>query len=219
VPRLNAEQIAKAAHAAGFRGAALATATAIALAESGGNPMAHNDKPPDDSYGLWQVNYYAAAGIDREARIRNLGTPESMYDPFNAARAAFIISRGGTYWRDWSVYLSGAYRLHMPAASAAAAKISGGEAPAGGLDWHSTPVDPLVDVPGALSDLNPLKGIEAVGAFFVKLLDPSTWRRVLLVLGGGLVVGVALALVFRDALADAGAAYATGGAVTNVPTP
>lgn len=33
-------------------------AVQIALRESGGSSRAHNPRPPDDSYGLWQLNFY-----------------------------------------------------------------------------------------------------------------------------------------------------------------
>jgi hypothetical protein len=39
-----------------FTPADAVVAVAIALAESGGNPAAHNPVPPDDSWGLWQIN-------------------------------------------------------------------------------------------------------------------------------------------------------------------
>jgi hypothetical protein len=205
--------IAKAAHAAGFRGAAAVTAVAIALAESGGRPRAHNRTPPDDSYGLMQINYY---GNLRAGRTAAYGPPEGLFDPEKNMRAAFAISSGGKNFTPWTTYTSGAYLLHKNRASVAV----------GSTDGNNSAGDVLGDLKPDLGDLNPLtgipnplKGIEAVGAFFATLLDPSTWRRVLLVLGGALVVGVGLALIFRDALADGAAAAATGGLVTDVPTP
>ena len=45
-------------------------ATAIALAESGGDPSAHNDNPKtgDDSFGLWQINMFKELGPARRVR-------------------------------------------------------------------------------------------------------------------------------------------------------
>jgi hypothetical protein len=195
--------IAKAAHAGGFRGPAAVTAVAIALAESGGRPTAHNRTPPDDSYGLWQINYY---GNLRASRTAAYGPPEGLFDPEKAARAAFAISSGGRNFTPWTTYTSGAYLLYKNRASVAV----------GSTDGNNSAGDVLGDLKPDLGDLNPLtgipnplSGIEAVGAFFARLIDPATWRRVLLVLGGALVVGVGLALIFRDALADTAGAVAT----------
>ena len=44
------------ARQAGFDSSISPTIAAISLAESGGNPMAHNPRYPDNSYGLMQVN-------------------------------------------------------------------------------------------------------------------------------------------------------------------
>jgi hypothetical protein len=58
---------------------------AVAEAESGGNPKAHNAKPPDDSYGLWQINMKGKLGPDRRAKY-NLKTDADLYDPKTNAR-------------------------------------------------------------------------------------------------------------------------------------
>lgn len=77
---------------------------AIALAtrskyESRGNPMAHNPKHPDNSYGLFQVNmiddvknsYY----LGRERRQRYGIKNEDLFDPVTNARVALDILRSG----------------------------------------------------------------------------------------------------------------------------
>src|SRR6266540_75134 len=88
---------------------------AVALAESGGNLTAHNATPPDDSYGLWQINYY---GDLRAERTRQFGPPEGLYDPLANARAAVRI-KGSGLPTDWSTYTSGAYRQYLQRAPGA----------------------------------------------------------------------------------------------------
>ncbi|MEU5694619.1 transglycosylase SLT domain-containing protein [Actinosynnema sp. NPDC020468] len=108
---LSPERIARYAHDAGFRGEDLTIAVAVALAESGGNSRAHNATPPDDSYGLWQVNMLGALGPERRRQL-GLRSDAELFDPAENARAAHRIS-GGRSWTPWSTYTSGAYRAHL----------------------------------------------------------------------------------------------------------
>lgn len=84
------------------------TMALIAYAESGGDPNAHNYNPStgDDSYGLWQINYY---GNLREPRTREFGPPSGMFNPANNAAAAVTLAKGGAGLNNWSTYKSGAY--------------------------------------------------------------------------------------------------------------
>lgn len=95
--------------AAGFRGEALRTAWAVAMAESGGNPRAFNPRGRDLSYGLFQINMLGAMGPDRRQRF-GLSSNEDLYDPATNARVAFAISRGGTDWSPWTTFTGGAYK-------------------------------------------------------------------------------------------------------------
>ncbi|MFD1151198.1 type VII secretion target [Saccharothrix hoggarensis] len=110
--RLSPEQIARHAHDAGFRGQDLTIAVAVALAESGGDPRAHNATPPDNSYGLWQVNMLGSLG---PARLREFGLDSNreLFDPAVNARAANRISGDGRSWTPWTTYTSGAYKRHL----------------------------------------------------------------------------------------------------------
>jgi hypothetical protein len=112
---LTPKQLAQYAYDAGFRGRALTTAVAVALAESSGDPHAHNATPPDDSYGLWQVNMLGSLGPERRAAF-DLRSDAELFDPAVNARAAWSISRHGGSWRPWSTYTGGAYRDHLAAA-------------------------------------------------------------------------------------------------------
>lgn len=128
---LSANQIARYAYDAGFRGKALTDAIAIALAESRGNPRAHNPVG-EDSRGLWQINVNQSTswGRDRLARYGNL------YDPATNAKAAFDISSKGTNFRPWTTYAgtteSGRNNSHskfMTEAHRAASGVLGGYTP------------------------------------------------------------------------------------------
>ncbi len=112
---MNAQQITDVAAGAGFSGSALPVAVAIALAESGGNPGAHNPIGADDSYGLWQINMRGTLGPARRAAF-GLTSNDQLYDPATNARAAFAISGGGSNFNPWTTFTSGAYRRYLAAA-------------------------------------------------------------------------------------------------------
>lgn len=85
---------------------------AIALAESGGREDAHNPKPPDDSYGLWQINMLGAMGPERRAKF-GLSSNRDLFDPLTNAKAAVAIAAGGKNKTPWSTYTSGAYEQFL----------------------------------------------------------------------------------------------------------
>jgi Lysozyme like domain len=91
-----------AANVAGFHGDVLYRMIAIAKRESGWDPNAHNPVPPDDSYGLWQINMLGGMGPDR-ARALGIDTErpyDELFDPNVNARAARQIydSQGEDAW-------------------------------------------------------------------------------------------------------------------------
>lgn len=102
---------------AGFRGEALRTAYAVAMAESGGRATAHNPNAStgDNSYGLFQINMLGGLG---PARLRQYGLSrnEDLFDPATNARVAFRMSGGGRDWSPWSAYKNGAYKKYLNAA-------------------------------------------------------------------------------------------------------
>ena len=95
------------------------TATAIAWAESGLNPLAIGDESLVDetwgpSIGLYQVRSLRAdAGTDKER------DPERLTDPAFNTRSMVAISAGGTNWQPWSVYKNGKYWDYLDAVRAA----------------------------------------------------------------------------------------------------
>jgi Lysozyme like domain len=113
--RLAPERIYAYARGAGFSPDESVMATAIALAESGGRPRAHNPIPPDDSYCLLQVNMLGPLGPERRARYR-LRANSDPYDPATCLRVAYGISAGGSDWRPWTTYTRGAYQRFLPTA-------------------------------------------------------------------------------------------------------
>lgn len=93
-----------------------ATAVAIALAESGGDTEAHNTTPPDDSYGLWQINMYGSLGPARRKQF-GLSNNNQLFNPAINADAAYqVFLDAGRQFGPWSVFKSGSYLRHMPTA-------------------------------------------------------------------------------------------------------
>lgn len=96
------------ARRAGFTPDQGRTVVAVALAESGGRPCAHNPVPPDDSYCLMQVNMLGPLGPARRDRY-HLARNADLYDPATCMRVAYGISAGGTDWTPWTTYTRGTY--------------------------------------------------------------------------------------------------------------
>lgn len=132
---LTPDTIAKVAWNAGFGRdvPTLARAVAIALAESGGNPNAHNGNAAtgDDSYGLWQINMIGSMGPARRKQFGITSNAE-LYDPQINANAAWKLSSSGRVWSPWSVFKNGTYTKHMATAETAAKAVIAG---APGPDW------------------------------------------------------------------------------------
>lgn len=98
---------------AGFTGSNANTITAIAMAESSGNPnaIAYNDGGKGyNSYGLTQIN---------AVNNRTVGNAANATDPQTAFNMAYTLSNGGTNFQPWSTYNSGAYAKYLPDATVA----------------------------------------------------------------------------------------------------
>lgn len=102
---MSVPQIKQLALDAGFEGSAADTATAIVMAESGGNPNAVGDG--GTSFGLSQINAPSWGPIAASAKGNPTQAMKLMYD----------ISGGGQDFRPWSTFKSGAYQKFLPAAS------------------------------------------------------------------------------------------------------
>lgn len=116
--------IASAARAQGLSPSNVAIAVAVAIAESGGNTRAHNPVPPDNSYGLWQINMLGNMGPERRKTF-GITSNDQLYDPNVNAKAMSILSNGGKNWKPWTTYTRGTYRAYMARGMAAAGSSSG----------------------------------------------------------------------------------------------
>lgn len=131
-PGEGARSVVAAAAQAGFRGTLLQVAVAVAMAESGHDPLATNvntDRFRSVDYGLWQINGYyhpekLAAGDWR--------------DPFdNAVMARKVFDEAGG-WSPWVTFNEG---LHLPHMAAAAAAVAGG-----GAAFAPPPCEPVAQL-------------------------------------------------------------------------
>lgn len=111
---LSASEIRRYAAGAGFAGDDLNKAVAIALAESGGNPNAHNDKGKDDSYGLWQINMLGSLGPDRRKRYK-IAANTDLFKPEENARVAYAIYKDNGGFKPWTTFTSGRFQAFMNA--------------------------------------------------------------------------------------------------------
>lgn len=105
--------------------AAALTATAIALAESGGSATATNTKNTDGSIdtGLWQINSI-------HKRDHPTWTVPWLQNPSNNAKAMAIVSSNGSNWSPWVKYKNGDYKKYIDQVKLAAFKIeTGGSGP------------------------------------------------------------------------------------------
>lgn len=179
-------------------------AVAISLGESGGNYFAHNKIPPDDSYGLWQINMLGSLGPARRQQF-GIEENEDLFDPLTNARAAHMVFvEAGNSFRPWSVYTSGSWMRHRAKAMNAKPENLPEGSWADDLIPGTPGVDDLPDVP------NPLDEIQAVLSF---ITDPNNWKRVALFIGGGIILVIAL-IALMDKL---GAGKAVGKVVTAMP--
>src|SRR4051794_12948412 len=98
---VNAEEIARVAYDAGFRGDNLKVAVAVALAESGGRPDAKGDvglQSPKwgPSIGLWQIR-----SLNAEKGTGGQRDEQANLDPATNARHAFDVAGNGTNFHPW----------------------------------------------------------------------------------------------------------------------
>lgn len=108
---LSRSQLTGLAQSVGFTGNDVQIAVAVALAESGGNPGAHNSTPPDDSYGLWQINMLGSMGPERRKKF-GISRNDELFRPATNAKAAKII-HAEQGWKGWTTYTSGKYKDYL----------------------------------------------------------------------------------------------------------
>lgn len=161
------EAIAAVAYQAGFTDTELlAKFVAIALAESSGNPRAHNNVNKGH-FGLWQI-----AGV-HEALMKKYGGTDKAYDPAINAKMAYEVYKGQGLGA-WETYTNGMYLPFLPRGRAAAKKIKA----AALKDPTLTGIDIVTG--GAISDVgdtidNTLESASKIVDFFT---SKANWVRV-----------------------------------------
>jgi hypothetical protein len=101
---------------------------------------------------------------------------EELFNPTVNMKAAHAISNGGTNFRPWSTYTSGAYLRYMSRANKAAGNPS------------SAPGGSGVEQTG----LGASDSFAMVGVFFKFISAPETWLRLGMLAGGAILIGMAL---------------------------
>jgi hypothetical protein len=191
---LSPAQIFEHAIQAGFNTNTAVIATAVALAESGGNPNArcHNcvTGVTEDSRGLWQIN------VDAHPQYASW----NLYDPQTNALAAFQVSNGGKNFAPWSTYTSGAYKAHIQQATNAVvqAGVSGGDIGGTGTVGSSI-IDKAESVFSGITDT--ASAIVAIGKFFEHLTEDlfsvGWWKRVGIAAIGVTMIGVGIGIIIE----------------------
>lgn len=150
----------------------LATAVAVCQAESRAETEAKNDSEPDGStsYGLMQINSV-------HSELLATGDWRNPVDNMRMAYSLFL--RAGKVWRDWGAYNSRMYLIHMPSATAAATVVMNATVP-GEVIEEVSPVDEIKDT------------LKSLGDFFAFVTDARTWDRMGLILGGTVLLLLAL---------------------------
>jgi len=113
----DAKKLTQLARSVGMPDDKIPTMVAIALAESAGKTDAHNPVPPDNSYGLWQINMIGNLGPARRKEY-GLKSNEELKDPRTNAKAALAVLKSQGL-SAWSVYTSGSYKRYIERAKAA----------------------------------------------------------------------------------------------------
>ena len=188
---LTAPELAQWAIQGGFKGDDVATAVAVALAESSGKTQAKH-AVGDGSYDLgpWQINSHWHADL--------LAKYPAWWSVDNAVMAFTVKTQSARGWGDWTTYRTGAYLLYLPQAKAAAANPS-----------QSNVVTPG---PGDLIQQNPLTGpitevANAIKGASQAVFKAGSWlsnreniiRVAQVGFGGALLVG-ALVIVGRSTI-------------------
>jgi hypothetical protein len=141
---LTRTQVEGYAKSAGFSGKDLDIAVAVAKAESGWNPKAHNAVPPDDSYGLWQINMLGSLGPDRRKRF-GLKANSDLFDPATNAKAAHAVFVGSG-WKAWTTYTRGTYKKYLSDSG-----DSSGSGGGGSITPETATANPVLGVGSAIN--------------------------------------------------------------------
>jgi len=177
----------------------LVTATAVALAESGGNEKIVSPVNSDGStdVGLWQIN-----SVHR--RDHPTWTTAWLQNPANNASAMAVISSNGSNWAPWSAYKNGKYKQYLTQAQHAVDTRPIGA----GVGQDTTDFgDILEKIPGvgaATTTLDVLKELATtVGKASIWVADVNNWMRIAQVVGGIALGLVAVVIIAKPVLDEA----------------
>lgn len=159
-------------------------ASAVAMAESGGNQAKVTRDSDDESYGLWQINMLGSMGPARRA-LYGLKSNNDLLDPATNAHVMSAISAQGRNWSAWGAYTNGSYKAFMPSTSAGFNKLLGKAVGAGAglVDAGRSVVDVATSASQAVDALQKLASWTS---------QPKNWVRVVYVTGGVFLIGGAL---------------------------
>lgn len=200
---LSPSALASYAYAAGFRGSALTTAVAVAMAESGGDPAALNTSDPGTSRGLMQINL----GAHPNYAGSNLFDPQTN---FNAAYAVYHAA--GNSFRPWSTFTNGTYAANLNIAQNAVSGLNTTDLVNSG---QSSICDAPVVIPipfcppnspggTANSQGGPGNAISSAQDFFTNFGDWLNPLRLVELIGGMALIGIGLLLLIVPDVAKAG---------------
>lgn len=169
-PMASQDQLATLWISAGGAISEAAMASAIAMAESGGDQYSHS---PAGDVGYWQINEPVWGAL--------LATT----DPLGNAKAAVQISHNGSNWRPWCT-----------AWSDGACGTNGGTYEGSGSPYRKY----LSGVSGIPSETPPAEGGQAVSpSFSLPQVDVlKGLRKAVMVVGGGLAVVIGLVIIAND---------------------
>ncbi len=182
---LSPGQVAQYALRAGLSAQQAVTATAIALAESGGNPTSQGDQ--GTSYGLWQIHWTVHPQFD----------PSKLFDPAYNAFAMAQLSGNGSNWTPWTTYNNGAYQQYLPTANQAVMAAGGVGINTPGADRHGSASMTGTALSGAVGAGGPAsssQGIHWSGPFGLDL-SPVLWGGMVIMGAGIMLAGVAILVV------------------------
>lgn len=206
--KLQPFQIYALARSVGLPESRAVIATAIAMAESnGGETTAHNDVPPDNSYGLWQINMIGAMGPARRAAF-GIKSNDELFDPFVNAKAMAQVSGLGVNFLPWTTYTRGTYRDFLTDAQAASAQGGDWQAVAAALRKGQPP--PKFGQPEPGTPAAAIKGAFDAGGSVDKaaswLSTPHNWWRIAGVIAGALLIFIAVFSLIAPEVASVGKA-------------
>jgi Lysozyme like domain len=156
-----------------------AIAAACAKAESGLDPRAKNPVPPDNSYGLWQINMIDTPtlklGEDRRRRWK-LASNDELYDPATNLRAMMAISGNGQTWKPWTTYTRGPYLQWLPEARREVELIMNGRGTVDDVIAQALSIVGQRETPAKSNSTECTRELDSVFTAGVPLSDGVSWH-------------------------------------------